>query len=186
MKGGFIMIKILIGVVVLTIAVIGAFLFLDPNSGLNATGGAQVTEVSDANTISITVEGEVYKPGTYTLEDGSTFKDLISAAGGATSNADDRAYYESAIVSNGMTYYIASKYDANDICNSQSITKVNLNTDDAATLSSINGISSTVGEAIVSYRASKGLFSTIEQIQEVYGVGSATYKKVRDYVILHE
>ena len=180
------MIKILIGVVVVTIAVIGAFLFLDPNSSINSSSGAQVTEVSDTNQISITVEGEVYKPGTYTLNQGATMNDLLTAANGVTNNADARAYYETAVLGSGMTYYIASVYDANDICGSSQITKVNINSDDASKLSTINGISSTVANAIVTYRSSNGIFSTIEQLQEVYGIGSATYKKIRNYVILHE
>ena len=180
------MFKILIGVVVVTIAVIGAFLFLDPNSGFNTSSGAQVTEVSDTNQITITVEGEVYKPGSYTLDAGATMNDLLTAASGITSNADTRSFYETALLSGGMTYYIASVYDASDVCGSSKITKVNINADDASTLSSINGISSTVANAIVTYRSTNGLFSTIEQLQEVYGVGSATYKKIRNNVILHE
>ena len=180
------MIKILIGVVVVTIAVIGAFLFLDPNSGINSSSGANVTEVSYTNKISITVEGEVYKPGTYTLDEGATMEDLLAAANGATSNSDERAYYETAVLTSGMTYYIASLYDASDICSSEPINKVNVNTDDATTLASVNGISSTIASSIITYRTSNGLFSTLEQLQEVYGIGAATYKKIRNFVILHE
>ena len=84
------MIKILIGVVIVAIAVITTFLVLDPNIGIQSTG--QVTEV--ANTFSIVVEGEVYKTGTYTLNEGALMSDLIEAAGGVTNNADERAYYE--------------------------------------------------------------------------------------------
>ena len=178
------MVKILIGVVIVTVLVITTFLILDPNIGI-AQNGATVTEVSN-NTFVITVEGEVYKPGTYTLEDGATMKDLIDTAGGATSQADERAYYETAALVNGSSYYIASKFDATDLCNSSAITKVNINSDSSETLASINGITSTIANSIVTYREENGLFSTIEELQEVYGIGPATYKKVRGYVILHE
>ena len=177
------MFKILIGVVCVAVMVIGAFLFLDPSVGITTTGGA-VTEVS-TNTISITVEGEVYKAGTYTFKDSVTMLDLIDAAGGTTSHADERAYYETAELTSGMTYYIASLYDTSDVCSSQAIDKVNINSDDATTLATVNGISSTVANSIVSYRTDHGLFSTLEELQEVYGIGSATYKKIRNYVILH-
>ena len=183
------MFKILIGVVVVTIAVIGGFLLLDPNSPVrnnSSSGTSTVNEVEESNQITITVEGEVYKPGTYTLAEGATMNDLLTAASGVTNNADARAYYETATLSSGITYYIASTYDANDVCGSTQISKVNINQDDSKTLSGINGISSTVADAIVTYRTSKGAFSTIEQLQEVYGIGSATYKKIRNYVILHE
>lgn len=178
------MVKILIGVVVVTVLVIATFLILDPNVGIVQTG-AQVTEVSN-NTFVVTVEGEVYKPGTYTLADNATMSDLIETAGGTTSNADERAYYETAALVNGSSYYIASKFDATDLCNSSSVTKVNINSDSSETLATINGITSTIANSIVTYREENGLFSTIEELQEVYGIGPATYKKVRGYVILHE
>ena len=177
------MVKILIGLVIVTVVVIATFLVLDPNVGLVQTG-SPVTEVS-SNNLTVTVEGEVYKPGTYTLEDNSTMADLIEAAGGATSGADARAYYETATLTSGVTYYIASLYDANDLCNAEEIAKVNINSDNAETLATINGITSTIANSIVSYRGEKGLFSTLEDLLEVYGIGPATYKKVRSYVILH-
>ena len=176
------MFKILIGIVVVTIAVIGAFLLIDPKIQGSAAG--TVTEV--ANTFTVAVEGEVYKTGNFTMKDGATMADLISTAGGTTVNADARAYYEEAELTKGMTYYIASRYDSSDVCNISEVQKVNINSDDATTLSSISGITSTLANSIVSYRKSNGIFSTLEQLMEVYGIGNATYRKIRGYVILHE
>ena len=175
------MFKILIGVVVVTIAVIGAFLLIDPKIQGSAAGS--VTEV--ANTFTVAVEGEVYKTGNFTMKDGATMADLISTAGGTTVNADSRAYYEEAELTKGMTYFIASRYDSSDVCNTSEVTKVNINSDDATTLSTISGITSTLANSIVSYREEKGMFSTLEQLMEVYGIGNATYRKIRGYVILH-
>ena len=176
------MIKILIGVVLVTVAVIATFLVLDPNVGIQSA--APVVEVS--NTFTVTVEGEVYTSGTYTLKEGALMSDLLEAAGGPTAKADDRAYYESAVLTKGMTYYIASKYDANDLCNVNEVDKVNVNTDNASTLATVSGITSTIANSIVTYRQDNGSFSTLEQIMEVYGIGNATYHKIRNYLILHE
>ena len=178
------MFKIILLVVIGTIALIGVFTFMDPNNA-SLNGTTDVTETTK-NTFSVTVEGAVYKPGTYTLEEDATMEDLLSAAGGVTSAADDRAYYEDALLVKGMTYYIASRYDASDLCSTTELTKVNVNNDEASVLTTANGITSSIAESIVTYRTSNGLFSTIEQLQEVYGIGSATYKKIRNYVILHE
>ena len=175
------MIKILIGVVLVTIAVIATFLVLDPNVGIQSVG--TVTEV--ANTFTVTVEGEVYKTGTYTLNEGALMSDLLEAAGGTTNNADERAFYESSVLTSGVTYFIASKFDATDLCSSSEIDKVNVNSDDASTLASINGITQTIANSIITYRNENGLFSTLEQLLEVYGIGNATYRKIRNYVILH-
>jgi len=179
------MIKILIGVVLATIAVIGAFLLLDPNVGITNLNSSNVSEVEN-HTFSITVEGAVYKPGTYTMNEGDTMQDLIDSAGGTKSTADERAYYEDATLVSGMSYYIASKFDADDLCNNSELTKVNINTDNAATLTTISGITTSIANSIVTYRDDNGMFSTIEELMEVYGIGNATYKKVRNYVILHE
>lgn len=175
------MFKILIGVVVATIAVIGVFLMIDPNIQGSATQSA--TEVVSSFTVAI--EGEIYNPGNFTMDEGSTMADLIATAGGATVNADSRAYYESATITKGMTYYIASRYDSSDVCNNNEVSKVNINSDSAATLTSVSGITQTIANSIVSYRETNGEFSTLEDLMEVYGIGNATYRKIRGYVILH-
>ena len=176
------MVKLIIGAVIAVFLVIGGFLLLDPV--INQGQTAETVEVVESHTY--TIEGEVAKVGTYTLSDAVTMADLIEAAGGVSANADDRSYYESASLTAGQTYYIASKYDASDVCGNSQIEKVNINTDDATSMMSINGITSSIASSIVSYRSENGLFQTIEQLKEVYGIGDATYRRVRNYVILHE
>lgn len=176
------MVKLIIGAVIAVFLVIGGFLLLDPMINQGQTAGT--VEVVESHTY--TIEGEVVKVGTYTLSDAVTMADLIEAAGGVSANADDRAYYESAPLTAGQTYYIASKYDASDVCGNSQIEKVNINTDDATSMMSINGITSSIASSIVSYRSENGSFQTLEQLKEVYGIGDATYRRVRNYVILHE
>ncbi len=181
------MYKVIIGVLIATAVVIIGFLVIDQKFN-NKTATANTTETSSGKNAatSFTIEGEVNKPGTYSISgDTVTMADLISASGGATNNADPLAYFEDAELKGGMTYYIASKYDNNDVCNSSAITKVNINADSADTLTTINGITSSIASSIVSYRTSNGAFKTVEQLTEVYGIGNATYRKVRNFVILH-
>ena len=181
------MAKIIIGVLIVTVVVIAGFMILDPK--ISPTNTPAITEVVDSNALggySYTIEGEVNKPGTYSLGENITMADLISAAGGVTTNADDLAFFDDATLTKGTTYYIASKYNANDICNTDPIIKVNINVDAADTLTSINGITSSIASSIVSYRSGTGQFRTLEQIMEVYGVGNATYRKVRNFITLHE
>lgn len=175
------MFKILIGVVVVAIAVISAFMIIDPK--LQAESAGTVTEV--ANSFTVAIEGEVYKTGNFTMKEGSTMIDLIETAGGTTVNADSRAYYEEALLTKGMTYFIASRYDSSDICSASEVSKVNINADDAETLTTVSGITSTLANSIVTYRESNGIFATLEELMEVYGIGNATYRKIRNYVILH-
>ena len=179
------MVKVLIGVVVAAFIVVIGFLLIDPDLNQVTDNGA-VTEVIDQQSGSkYTIEGEVNKAGTYVLSDSATMADLIAAAGGTNSNADELAYFENATLKSGSTYYIAGKYDATDICSKSEVTKVNINEDDATTLMTVNGITTSIASSIVSYRAENGIFNTIEQVMEVYGIGNATYHKIRNYVILH-
>ena len=179
------MVKVLIGVVVAAFIVVIGFLLIDPDLNQVTDNGA-ITEVVDTKTGNkYTIEGEVNKAGTYVLSDSATMADLIAAAGGTNSNTDDLAYFENATLKSGSTYYIAGKYDATDICSKSEVTKVNINEDDATTLMSVNGITTSIASSIVSYRAENGIFNTIEQVMEVYGIGNATYHKIRNYVILH-
>ena len=179
------MFKILIGVVIAAFVVIIGFLIIDPD--LNQSTAGSITETTDSNVSGskYTVEGEVNKAGTYVLADGITMADLIEAAGGTKSTADERAYFPEATLKSGTTYYIAGKYDETDICSKSEISKVNVNEDDATTLMTVNGITTSIATSIVSYRTANGVFDTLEELMEVYGIGNATYHKIRNYVILH-
>ena len=178
------MIKLIIGAVVCAVVGLVVFMSIDPK--VNTTDTVTDTTNNNSNTFSVTVEGEVEKTGTYKLNEDATMADLIEAAGGLTPTADDCAFFLDAELEKGQTYFIASRYDASDICNLTELTKVNINSDSADTILSISGFTTSVANSIVSYRSEHGQFNTIEDLLNVYGIGNATYRKVRNYVILHE
>ncbi len=179
------MIKLIIGAIVVAFVVIVGFLVIDPEV---QTTPDNIAEVADDSTTSgkYSIEGEINKAGTYSFNDTPTMGQLISAAGGITANADERTYYTTYELTAGKTYYIASFYETSDLCGSNDIEKANINKDDAERLSEINGISKTIATSIVSYRTEKGDFKCLEDLLSVYGIGNATYRKIRNYVILHE
>ena len=182
------MFKILIGVIIAAIGTLITFMVIDPNisiSNNDSSSSSSSSEVQDGY-FSVTIEGEVSKPGSYTLAEGSTMDDLIDAAGGITDYTDELAYFTTADLEGGQTYYIPSKYDTTNICSLVEITKVNINEDSADKLLTVNAFTTSVANSIVSYRAEHGDFMTIESIQDVYGIGAATYRKLRNYIILHE
>jgi competence protein ComEA len=57
--------------------------------------------------------------------------------------------------------------------------KVNLNTANIEQLQQLHGIGQKKAEAIVDYRSKNGKFKTIEEIQQVKGIGPALYSKNR-------
>lgn len=178
------MIKILIGVVVAAFVIVIGFLMIDPDLS-QVNNQNSITELSTIEGSRYTIEGEVNKAGTYVLSDSITMADLIEAAGGTTVNADDLAYFSTAVLTSNSTYYIAGKFDESDICSKTEIEKVNVNEDNAEELMSVDGITTSIATSIVSYRNENGLYNTIEDVLNVYGIGNATYHKIRNYVILH-
>lgn len=179
------MVKVFIGVIVVAFAVIIGFMVIDPDLPKNANVGA-ITESIGAIGNKFTVEGEVYKAGTYTLQEDATMSDLIEAAGGLTAVADECSFFEDAAIKSGATYYIASKYDASDVCNNNEIQKVNINSAPAGELTNVNGITTSIANSIVSWRIENDMFHTLEDLMDVYGIGTATYRKIRNFVVLHE
>ena len=180
------MAKVFIGVIVVAFIVVMGFMIIDPDLPVTNNAGVVTESIGDAIGEKFTVEGEVYKAGTYNLPEGATMQDLIDAAGGLTSQADERCFYETAPLRGGKTYFIGSLYDATDVCNNKEIQKVNINQDVAQDLTKVTGITTAIANSIVSYRLENDMFYTIEDLLDVYGIGTATYRKIRNFVILHE
>ena len=183
------MLKIFAAVLITCIVGLVIFQAIDPN--LESAGGNAATQlVSDSNTtsnsISVTVAGEVVRPGTYVLEINTTLSDLISVANGLTTNADELAFDTSYLLEDASSYYIAPKYDHSDVCSMEPIVKTNINEDDEEGLQLIKGIGSTIAKAIVSYRNANGKYGRIEDLKKVNGIGNATFEKIEDYVRLRD
>ncbi|WP_417502425.1 ComEA family DNA-binding protein [Marinobacter sp.] len=54
---------------------------------------------------------------------------------------------------------------------------ININSADAATLASLDGIGSSKAEAIIAYRKANGPFKTPEELANVKGIGARTVEK---------
>lgn len=62
-----------------------------------------------------------------------------------------------------------------------SVGKVDLNSADAETLArELNGIGEAKARAIVEYRDAKGSFTSVDELLEVKGIGTATLEKNRE------
>ena len=183
------MTKVLIAVVIVTIVGLVVMQFIDPKSSTSIFNrNDKNTTFYDEDTGSFTIQGYVINPGTYLLsiKDSPTMGDLINAAGGLSSNADDRCFYVTASLTEGETYYVPTKFDANDICGDVTIPKVNVNSDNEEKLQTISGIGAALATSIVDYRSSNGSFYTLEALKKVSGIGNSKFAQIKDYVILHD
>ncbi|MCL1890455.1 MAG: ComEA family DNA-binding protein [Coriobacteriia bacterium] len=60
--------------------------------------------------------------------------------------------------------------------------KVNINTADATTLQTLNGIGPALSQRIIDYRTAHGAFSKKEDIKNVSGIGDKKYEAIAEYI----
>lgn len=61
-------------------------------------------------------------------------------------------------------------------------TLVNVNTADPTALETLNGVGEVLAAAIVTYREEHGPFTSVDQLEEVPGIGPSTLEEIRDQV----
>ena len=67
----------------------------------------------------------------------------------------------------------------------QQMTTVNINTASAEDISNaLNGVGATRAGAVVAYREANGVFTSIDQLLNVKGIGEKTLEKNRDRIVL--
>ena len=59
---------------------------------------------------------------------------------------------------------------------------VNVNTADATELETLDGVGEVIAAAIVEYRTQNGPFTSVDQLEDVSGIGPSTLEGIRDSV----
>ncbi|MDE5413849.1 helix-hairpin-helix domain-containing protein [Alkalihalobacterium chitinilyticum] len=142
--------------------------------------------------IIVDVKGQVVLPGVYELEEGQRMKDLIELAGGLTPDADEMKINLAAILSDAMAIYIpkvgeedSTMIDSVMVGNESSTSKngkVNINQATAEELQKLPGIGPAKATAIIAYRDENGPFQTIDDLQNVSGIGPKSIEKMSDEI----
>jgi competence protein ComEA len=176
---GFFMFKVILGVLFFTIISLVVFVNLDPNLPQSLS-----TSSMAAGYASISLSGEVLKPGTYLIDEESDLQDALELAGGLTANADELAFNESLRLEVGMAIYIAPKFDPSDVCQQDPLSKIGLNTATAKEFTQLSNIGQSLADEIIRHRQEVGSFTYLEQIMNVSGIGNATFVRIRNYITL--
>ncbi|HFI0639055.1 TPA: helix-hairpin-helix domain-containing protein [Streptococcus suis] len=151
------------------------------------------TEVSEEpSQLVVDVKGAVSKPGLYTLEAGTRVNDAVKAAGGLTSQADPKSINLAQKLSDEAVVYVASKDENISVVASTTASsamsqegnesKVNLNTATEADLQTISGIGAKRAADIIAYREANGGFKSVDDLNNVSGIGDKTMESIRPYV----
>jgi competence protein ComEA len=177
------MAKTIILVVIGLVVVLVALAAVDHFTDVFSSSLAVTSEVSSSlDALTVTISGEVKRPGTYLLPLTSSLSDLINSANGLTTNADEKAFDTSFLLESKQSFYIAPLYDESAACGAAPLSKVNINTADKTALMTVDGVGTSIASAIVSYREKNGNFKRIEALKDCEGIGNATFEKMKNYV----
>lgn len=173
---------IIIGIVV---TVVGLFMLSAVHKvgggNISSSNGDKTTLVEDANTVKVSISGEINHPGEYSISSSLTLGDLITMAGGVTTNADETAYNASLIISTRTAFYIAPISTGSGLCVDTTLSKVNINTALENELLEV-GFNSTQAPNVIDDRLANGDYQAIEDVMNVKGVGQATFEKVKNKI----
>jgi competence protein ComEA len=139
-------------------------------------------------TINVYVTGAVKKPDVYALSLNSIVKDAITAAGGATADADLDRINLATRLADQMEVYVPRQGEAeppappNGSAPDAAGAKININTASAEELDKLPGIGPSIAKAIIDYRTKNGSFKQIEDINDVKGIGDALFEKIKDQI----
>ncbi|HEM3931357.1 TPA: helix-hairpin-helix domain-containing protein [Streptococcus suis] len=152
------------------------------------------TEVSEEpSQLVVDVKGAVAKPGLYTLKADARVNDAVEAAGGLTSQADPKSINLAQKLSDEAVVYVASKDEKISVVTSTTASSaisqeeknnslVNLNTATEADLQTISGIGAKRAADIIAYREANGGFKSVDDLNNVSGIGDKTMESIRPYV----
>lgn len=132
----------------------------------------------------IHVAGAVNNPGVYSLPIGSRVQEAVKAAGGFSNNANLQAINLAAALEDGMQIFVPDLKSDNLTENSPSMLQplININTATLEELESLPQIGPKMATRIIQYRQEHGPFQTIENIQEVDGIGSGIFEGIKDLI----
>lgn len=151
----------------------------------------ETTQKSESKMVTVYVQGEVKKPGVYSLKLGSIVNDLIKEAGGFTANASNDSKLNLAKKLKDEDYiFVEGKIDILSENNNSKVlasgekasNKVNINTATIEELDKVPGIGLITAQKIVDYREKNGQFNSLDELKKVGGIGDTTLNKFRDYI----
>lgn len=140
--------------------------------------------------ILVDVKGAVEAPGLYEVQATDRVNDAIRAAGGMTGEADPKSVNLAQKVKDEMVIYVARQgeevapaHGAGSAEGSQQqADQVNINTATEAELQTISGIGAKRAADIIAYREANGGFKTVDDLNNVSGIGDKSLEKLRPYV----
>lgn len=164
-------VKALLGV--LAVALVVSFIFFGLSKPRSEAIAVPTVSQSAAPEIVVDVAGKVRIPGVYRLPQGSRAIDAIEKAGGVLPGTATENINLAHVLSDGEQILVGGEASGS--------AKINLNTASVAELDQLPGVGPVMAQRIVSWRQNHR-FHSIEQLQDIPGVGAATFANLKDLV----
>lgn len=149
--------------------------------------------------IMVDVKGAVKFPGVYQLTTDDRIIDAVQKAGGYLDGAQTDFINHAQKLEDEMVIYIPHKGEQLDQLEAigQAVqlpasttsstkqsksNKVNINSADESTLTTLPGIGPSKAQAILSYREENGSFNSIEDLKNVSGIGEKTFERLKELI----
>ena len=134
------------------------------------------------------VVGAVRRPGLYRLADGARIADALRRAGGATRRADLSLVNLAAPVSDGSQVVVPRRAPPVAAASGEGGTgpapagPLHLNTATVDQLDELPGVGPVTAQKIVDYREQHGAFSSVDDLDAIPGIGPARLEQLRELV----
>jgi len=143
--------------------------------------------------LAVYVSGAVRKAGVYRLAEGSRVDDALRAAGGPAADADIVRVNLAARLADEQQIYVPAQGEAaapvplvsgggSEPAAAAGDGTININTAGVAELDTLPRIGPATAQRIIDYRTANGPFAAIEDLQNVKGIGSATFSDLQDKI----
>lgn len=150
---------------------------------------AQASKAAESSLV-VSVVGKVRSPGLVTVPNGARVADALGAAGGALDGTDVTTVNLARKVSDGEQLYVGIPVPPAAVAQQTdppaqppaAPAKINLNTATVEQLDTLPGVGTVTAQRIIDWRTQHGSFTTVDQLQEVDGIGAAKFAKLRDLV----
>jgi competence protein ComEA len=174
--------------IIIFIIILNQDLFDDQNNELTPIDAfvdneQNTAETSIETTIIVDIKGEVAQPGIYEVEIQSRINDVINLAGGFSAEADQTSVNLAQKVQDEMMIIVPKLGEitpngAVDTGSSTEKVRINYATQDE--VETLSGIGPSKAEAIIQYRDENGLFTNVEDLLQISGIGEKTLENIRD------